>query len=121
MNTRKTEGGTKIDIHVGFNIRLRRLAANLTLAELAEAVGTSGSRIGRHESGEVTAFPEFLSRLAVVLGCKPSDFFSGLPGQIQAEEFLTDLHELTDLGRAAIPLSKSRLRAVTSMMREIAT
>lgn len=119
MNTRKTEGGTKIDIHVGFNIRLRRLAANLTLAELAEAVGTSGSRIGRHESGEVTAFPEFLSRLAVVLGCKPSDFFSGLPGQIQAEEFLTD--ELTDLGRAAIPLSKSRLRAVTSMMREIAT
>ena len=119
MNTRKTEDGTQIDIHVGTNIRSHRIQCGLTQTELAARIGTNKGRISRHESGKVTAFPEFLAAVAKALDCQPSDFFAGLPGQAPAPWQTIELHELAELARAAMPLNTSQRRAIARMMRDL--
>ncbi|MBE7030274.1 MAG: helix-turn-helix domain-containing protein [Ruminococcaceae bacterium] len=54
------------------NIRLRRKALGLTLAEVAKQVGVRDATIQRYESGEIrTIKPEIVDALCRVLDCTP--------------------------------------------------
>lgn len=58
-------------------IREIRESARISVDELAERVGTSGTQIRRLESGERRLTQEWMERLASALECSPTDFFSG--------------------------------------------
>ena len=58
----------------GSSLRLRRLAANMTLRELAEKLNSSTSTIARWESGTHPPPAETVHRLAEILFANPDDF-----------------------------------------------
>lgn len=53
---------------VGESMKLRRIAANLTMDDLAEAVGVTKSTIKRWEHGENAPPPDMLQIMCKVLG-----------------------------------------------------
>jgi DNA-binding XRE family transcriptional regulator len=52
-------------------VRARRVAAGLTQAELAKAIGSSQARVAKMEGGDPQASIESLVRALTVLGGKP--------------------------------------------------
>lgn len=52
----------------GMALRLARVAKGMTQAELADAIGTTGSAISRYETGASSMGVETASRAADVLG-----------------------------------------------------
>ena len=59
--------------HDPARLRRRRIAAALTLAELAERAGTSKSNLSELENGFHGPTPGLLGRLAAALGCQTTD------------------------------------------------
>lgn len=61
------------------NISEWRRKAGLSQTELADSVGTTLSMIGKIERGQRSLNSRWLSRIAEVLGCDPSDLISDRP------------------------------------------
>jgi transcriptional regulator with XRE-family HTH domain len=57
----------------GRSLRLRRLDAGLTLAQLGDHVGVSGQTISEWEGGTPPASKRIIALLAQKLGCEPRD------------------------------------------------
>lgn len=64
-----------LEKRIGDIVRQRRLAANLTLAELGEGAGMSSAMLSRMENGMVTASLDALERLCDALGMTMADLF----------------------------------------------
>ncbi|WP_113231978.1 helix-turn-helix domain-containing protein [Rhizobium sp. BK591] len=68
-----------VDIHVGQQLRIRRIHSNLSQTELGEKVGLSYQQVQKYESGKnrisASMLYEIASELNVPVGC----FFDGLP------------------------------------------
>lgn len=72
----KTDTATlPLEKRIGDVIRQRRLAANLTLAQLSEGAGMSSAMLSRVENGMATASLDSLERLCGALGIAMSDLF----------------------------------------------
>ena len=57
-------------------LRERRLERGMTQAELAAAAGMNAATVSHIENGKTEAQPRSVKRLAVALGCRPSDLFA---------------------------------------------
>lgn len=68
-----------VDIHVGQQLRIRRIHSNLSQTELGQKVGLSYQQVQKYESGKnrisASMLYEIASGLNVPVGC----FFDGLP------------------------------------------
>ncbi|PDT25802.1 transcriptional regulator [Rhizobium sp. L9] len=68
-----------VDIHVGQQLRIRRVHSNLSQTELGQKVGLSYQQVQKYESGKnrisASMLYEIASGLNVPVGC----FFDGLP------------------------------------------
>lgn len=58
-------------------LKRRRIAADLTLGELAEAAGSSKTNLSMIERGQYNAGRELLGRLAKALACDPAALMDG--------------------------------------------
>jgi len=68
------------EVSVGSTIRERRLAAGLTLVELAELAGLSQPFLSQVENGRARPSMESLYRIASALGTTPQALFAAAPG-----------------------------------------
>jgi transcriptional regulator with XRE-family HTH domain len=72
--------------HMANRLKELRVKAGLTQDQLAEAAETSGQQISRLERGERKMPPEWMVRLALPLGVRPSALMDpladGVPGQL---------------------------------------
>ena len=67
-----------IGMHIGRRITARRLALNLSLAEVAEKCGVTLQQIHRYETGANSISVHRLWSLSRCLGVQISYFFEGL-------------------------------------------
>jgi len=68
-------GQNPVDECVGAAIRSRRLGLDMTLAELADAMGVAPSLLEAYEDGRKRVEAEHLLRIAAALGAPVSAFF----------------------------------------------
>lgn len=68
----------------GETLRLRRIHAGLNQKDLADKAGLHQSHISLLESGDRSATPRTLARLADALGCKVSDLLAEGNGETAA-------------------------------------
>lgn len=69
---------TGIDICVGTNLKLKRIASGLSQAELADKLGVSEPLIKAWEQGTTRLDDEYMFHLQIIMGINPSDLFKGL-------------------------------------------
>ena len=85
---------------VGQRIRARRLELELTVDEVAEAIGKNRATVYRYESGEIEGMPiAVLEELAKALQTTPGDLLSASDADV-FEHF----PNLTRIGKATFPL-----------------
>ena len=68
-----------IDLHVGGQVRLRRLTIGMTLIELAAAIFVAPEKLQQFESGSSRIGAATLYEISKILTCQPVYFFEGLP------------------------------------------
>jgi transcriptional regulator with XRE-family HTH domain len=95
---RRTKGSSRgefhfIDVHVGKQLRRRRLDLGLSQTQLAKAAGVSYQLIQKFEDAVNRIAPGRLFRLARALGVPVTWFFEGLP-PIETRRSPTTLSEL---------------------------
>jgi DNA-binding transcriptional regulator YiaG len=73
-----TQGLNPIDVHVGYQVRLHRIAAGMSEAELAAAIGVGVPRVQAYEKGEKRVGANILYEISMVLECIPTVFFEDL-------------------------------------------
>jgi Helix-turn-helix len=73
-----THGLNPIDVHVGYRVRLRRIAAMMSEEELATAIGVGIPGVKAYENGEKRVGANLLYEISVVLDCIPTVFFEDL-------------------------------------------
>ena len=85
-------------------IREWRKAANLTLDQLAELVGSTNQHLSRLERGERQLNTKWMNRLAPALRCKPSDLLYDSDSVLSAEErtLLKRYRDLSDGDRDTV-------------------
>jgi transcriptional regulator with XRE-family HTH domain len=71
-----------ISVHIGRQIRRRRLMLNMTQIELAEPLGLSFQSIQKYETGENRISGPTLARMAAILKVPFQYFVEGLSGDI---------------------------------------
>lgn len=69
-----------IDSHVGTRIRHRRMALNISQAELATQMGVSFQQVQKYETGKNRISASRLLDVARILRMPVQYFFNGLPG-----------------------------------------
>lgn len=69
----KRAEGNSWEARLARKIQDRRIAANLTQPELADALGTTQGAVSRWERGEHQPSVKQLAQLASLFGCEPGD------------------------------------------------
>ena len=91
---------------LGDELRARRVAAHLTVRQLAEKAGLVGSTLSRLETGQIESpRPEYLQQLARALGSDVEDLYA-LAGYLMPE----GLPELRPYLRAKYGLNETAAR-----------
>ena len=67
-----------VDLHVGQQIKIRRVLQGLSQADLAVSIGVSFQQIQKYERGANRISAGHLFELARTLSCTPNDLFEGL-------------------------------------------
>lgn len=67
-----------VDLHVGRQVRTRRLQLGYSQSDLAQALGVTFQQIQRYESGANRISASMLWRIARFLRADAADFFEGL-------------------------------------------
>lgn len=68
-----------VDIHVGQQLRIRRIHSNLSQTELGQKVGLSYQQVQKYESGKNRISASMLYEIASGLNVPVRCFFDGLP------------------------------------------
>lgn len=94
-----------VDLHLGMQLKARRLMADMSQTELARRAGISYQQIQKYESGINRMSAAHLYTFAKALGCSTNSFFEGLKDGASdpANPLLSDaevniLRALRDLG-----------------------
>lgn len=64
-----------IDVHVGGEIRDRRIAHEMNQSQLGRAIGVTFQQVQKYEKGTNRVSASMLHRIAEALNCAVSDFF----------------------------------------------
>jgi len=78
MAVRKDQVPHPIDVHVGANVRLRRLQLKMSQSALAAKLGISFQAVQKYEIGTVRLSASRLYEMARALGAEPGFCFAGL-------------------------------------------
>jgi transcriptional regulator with XRE-family HTH domain len=73
-----TKKATEVDAHVGRQIRLRRLLARMSQAQLADALGLTFQQVQKYEKGVNRIGAGRLFELACILGVSVEVFYAGV-------------------------------------------
>jgi transcriptional regulator with XRE-family HTH domain len=76
----KARGVTKRDVHLGTRLRLARLTAKISQAELGDQLGVSFQQVQKYEKGTNRVSAIRLEQLAGILNVPSSYFFEGMAG-----------------------------------------
>ncbi|AHG48821.1 transcriptional regulator (plasmid) [Rhizobium leguminosarum bv. trifolii CB782] len=68
-----------VDLHVGQQIRIRRMQSDVSLGDLGAGIGVSLQQVQKYESGKNRVSASMLYELANCLKIPVSKFFEGLP------------------------------------------
>ncbi|MCJ9691004.1 helix-turn-helix transcriptional regulator [Rhizobium sp. MC63] len=84
-----------VDLHVGQQIRIRRLQSNVSLGDLGAGIGVSLQQVQKYESGKNRVSASMLYELANCLKISVSMFFEGLPDpeSFQDQQLTTEIDE----------------------------
>jgi transcriptional regulator with XRE-family HTH domain len=89
MRTNKREC-SKIDAHVGGQVRRRRLMAGITQEDVGKVLGISFQQVQKYENGTNRMSAGLLYVLANLLNVTVNDFFAGLDPMSQADAGVDD-------------------------------
>lgn len=78
-----------VDIHVGSQIRARRVALGLSQKAVAESIGLTFQQVQKYENGKNRIGASRLFDICKALNVDPGYFFEGLHGNTSAAEPLT--------------------------------
>lgn len=98
---KKIETPAPVDVHVGKMIRARRLAIDITQAELAEALGTSFQQVQKYERGANRISASKLYDAAQKLGTTVGAFFEGLDAEGETQTVMGEFADFLELDGAA--------------------
>ncbi|ANP90134.1 helix-turn-helix domain-containing protein [Rhizobium leguminosarum] len=84
-----------VDLHVGQQIRIRRMQSNVSLGDLGAGIGVSLQQVQKYESGKNRVSASMLYELANCLRIPVSKFFEGLPDPeaSQDQQLTTEIDE----------------------------
>ena len=74
-------GSTRVDVHVGARMRLRRVMLGMSQERLGESLGITFQQIQKYEKGTNRVGASRLQQIARVLSTPVSFFFEDAPGQ----------------------------------------
>jgi transcriptional regulator with XRE-family HTH domain len=69
------EGPDRVDVHVGLEVKARRLKAGMNQQSLGRAVGVTFQQIQKYEKGANRVSASMLYRMAEVLDFEPGEVF----------------------------------------------
>ncbi|MBB3571755.1 transcriptional regulator with XRE-family HTH domain [Rhizobium sp. BK491] len=75
-----------VDLHVGQQIRIRRIQSNVSLGDLGAGIGVSLQQVQKYESGRNRVSASMLYEVANRLRVPVSKFFEGLPDPATSED-----------------------------------
>ena len=81
MKTAGTNGPDPIDLHVGLQLRSRRMRADMTQSDLGRSLGITFQQVQKYEKGTNRVSASMLARAADAIGCGIADFFPA-PGTL---------------------------------------
>ncbi len=120
------KGPHQTDIVVGRNIRIRRLAKNMSQTALAERLGITFQQIQKYEKGINRVGASRLMQISEVLDVPVHAFFDGAGGDVDAIAVESPLELIADpqalrVARAFARITESRLRrSVMGLIEDIA-
>jgi transcriptional regulator with XRE-family HTH domain len=79
MKTRRPREVTKLDIHIGARIRMRRLEKSISQEKLGDALGVSFQQVQKYERGTNRVASGRLSRIAEMLEVEIGFFYQDAP------------------------------------------
>ncbi|MBW9064626.1 helix-turn-helix transcriptional regulator [Rhizobium herbae] len=84
-----------VDLHVGQQIRIRRIQSNVSLGDLGAGIGVSLQQVQKYESGRNRVSASMLYELANCLRVPVSKFYEGLPGPecVEDSQIMTEIDE----------------------------
>lgn len=114
---------SKIDTHVGGQVRRRRLMAGITQEEVGKVLGVSFQQVQKYENGTNRISAGRLYVLANLLNVNVNDFFAGLDPMRQADRTVD--HELRRVehfaaSREGMNLNLAYLDAPNARVRKLA-
>ncbi|MDP1602449.1 MAG: helix-turn-helix transcriptional regulator [Legionella sp.] len=83
--TKPKRGAVPVDIHVGSQVRMRRLMLGMTQKELADSVGITFQQIQKYEKGTNRISASRLQEFAGLLKTPAPSFFEGAPNAATGE------------------------------------
>ncbi|MGV1760822.1 helix-turn-helix domain-containing protein [Rhizobium sp. A22-96] len=75
----EAQAANPIDLHVGQQIRIRRIQSNVSQADLAAGIGVSFQQVQKYESGKNRVSASMLFQVASCLKVPVAKLFEGLP------------------------------------------
>ena len=120
------KGPHQTDIVVGRNIRIRRLAKNMSQTALAERLGITFQQIQKYEKGINRVGASRLMQISEVLDVPVHAFFDGAGAEAEAIAAESPLELIADpqalrVARAFARITESRLRrSVMGLIEDIA-
>lgn len=123
QNPRKPQS---IDVHVGNQLKARRVMAGMTQTDLGKVAGITFQQLQKYERGSNRIAAGHLYLFAQALDCTPNDFFDGLRVNskgvptVATEEFLLT-NDAIYLFKAFVGLKDHERAAVLHFAKSLAT
>jgi transcriptional regulator with XRE-family HTH domain len=120
---RRPKSPSAIDVAVGWNVSVWRMAKGMSQAQLANRLGVTFQQVQKYESGANRIGTGRLVKAAAILGIPISTLFDGTDGAEPSRSFLALLHDKRSfrLAHAFAAIKDSAFRlALVNMVEKIA-
>lgn len=108
-----------LDITLGADVRARRIAQKITLADLGERIGVTYQQIQKYETGANRIAGSTLPLLAVALGCSVADLVACIEPVKEGGEPASSFDEALSFARTVFSLRIDQREAVVGIVRII--
>lgn len=114
---RRTDVTQEIDIQIGHNIRLRRIALKMSQKELADRLELTFQQVQKYEKGLNRIALSRAFQISKVLDCRVSDFMEGVEENGNSNAAFT--HEAARAMQIFDQLSEPSKRATVAVMKAL--
>lgn len=121
MAGQRKDAPDAVDVHVGHQIRVRRLQLGLNQSELGRAIGVTFQQIQKYEKGDNRVSASMLFRCATVLGCTPADFFPEVSAEPNVRPVIHSVPGGLELENLYLKLPKQRRKALLAVAEALAS